>query len=310
VALAVSNVKRNGHKFFTKGYEMKKSLIALALFASFGAMAQDSSSTSGSQSGSSSNSGAAAIGNQNAAQSGAQSGSRADSGSVSGAIGNAVILNVPPQITLSGPNAGVQSLGADGIATNRVQSQVSGGTTNTLAGGTNSTNTNTDNIRYSGTIENRATGGYNNSSLDVINQNVHYSGTQKILSAPPISMSGPASGPCTGTSGGIGVSAPGFGVGLNGAKVDDGCTVRENTRILGQLYQSLDAANPAKAEAQAALIEGMTIIRNMNAKIGGDYAQPAPPPKTAQAPAPVQQTAAVGESSDPYIRARMAANSQ
>jgi hypothetical protein len=301
---------------------MKKSLIALALLASFGAsFAQDSSSTSqsGSNSGSSSNSGAAAIGNQNAASSGAQSGSRADSGSVSGAIGNAVILNVPPQITLNGPNAGVQSLGADGIATNRVQSQVSGGTTNTLAGGTNSTNTNTDNIRYSGTIENRATGGYanTNTSLETVNQNVHYSGSQVIRNVPSIAMSGPASGACTGASGGLGFAGPGFGVGLNGAKVDDGCTVRENTRILGQLYQSLAADNPAKTEAQAALIEGMSILRNMNAKIGGDYAPP-PKPVTAQATpaAPTvtmtleQAQVAAAESSDPYIRARMAAKSQ
>jgi hypothetical protein len=312
-ALAVSRVIRNGHKFsfFTKEYSiMKKTLIALTLLASFAAFAQDSSSTSGSNSNSGAAAGANAIGNQNASQSGSSSTSGAASGSVSGAIGNAITVNVPPAVTLSGPNAGVQSLGADGIATNRVQSVVSGGTTSTLAGGTNST----DNIKYSGTIDNKASGGYNNTSTSLSQDNVNYSGTQTIKNVPGIAMSGPASGPCTGNSGGVGIAGPGFGVGLNGAKVDDGCTVRENTRVLGQLYQSLDAANPAKAEAQAALIEGMMVIRNMNAKIGGDYAQPAPKQAAAQVvqPAPVASlppirtvAAAPSEPTDPYVRARM-----
>lgn len=129
------------------------------------------------------------------------------------------------------------------------------------------------------------------------NQNVHYSGTQTVKNVPGIAMSGPASGPCTGASGGVGVAGPGFGVGLNGAKVDDGCTVRENTRTLGQIYQALDSADPMKQSARDAMMSGMQILANMNAKIGGDYAPPQPAPKqaaaTQPAPAPVVAAPAV-----------------
>lgn len=253
---------------------MKKSLIALALMAAFAAHAQDTTVNSGSQSGSvsgansgstsavgatnSGNNTATAIGNQAGAQSGSQSNSGATSGSLSGALGNVV------NIDQRGPTS---------------QTITSTGSNSTnLSGGT----TNTDNVKYSGTIENRTSGG----TIDTVNQNVHYSGTQTIKNVPGIAMSGPASGPCTGASGGVGVAGPGFGVGLNGAKVDDGCTVRENTRILGQLYQSLDSNNPAKAQAQAALMKSMAIIEAMNDKIGADYVKPQPAPKTAEAPVP------------------------
>ena len=179
-----------------------------------------------------------------------------------------------------------------------------------------------ENVKYSGTVENKASGGYTNTD----NTNIHYSGTQTIKNVPGIAMSGPASGPCTGASGGLGVAGPGFGVGLNGAKVDDGCTVRENTRILGQLYQSLDSANPAKAQVQAALVKSMAIIEAMNDKIGADYLpKPVAEPKKAEAPVAAPKVAAAvaptpimmpatnvslvappkAEPTDPYIRARM-----
>lgn len=140
-------------------------------------------------------------------------------------------------------------------------------------------------------------------------QDVRYSGTQTIKNVPGIAMSGPASGPCTGASGGVGVSGPGFGVGLNGAKVDDGCTVRENTRVLGQLFQALDSADPLKAQAKASLLKSMAILDAMNDKIGAGYLPPpAPAPKVAEAPVAVPSGtvfAARGEPTDPYIRARM-----
>ncbi len=222
------------------------------------------------------------------AQSGAQSQSGAIAGSQSGALGN--IVNIDQR----GP----------------VEQTV------------NSNSTSTNSVKYSGTVENRASGGYTNTE----NTNVHYSGTQTVKNVPGIAMSGPASGPCTGASGGLGVAGPGFGVGVNGAKVDDGCTVRENTRILGQLYQSLDSANPAKAQAQAALMKSMAIIEAMNDKIGADYIPkpvaepkkaeaPAPAPKVADAPKPAAVVATStnttlvappkSEPTDPYIRARM-----
>ncbi len=138
------------------------------------------------------------------------------------------------------------------------------------------------------------------------NQNVHYSGTQTVKNVPGIAMSGPASGPCTGASGGLGVAGPGFGVGLNGAKVDDGCTVRENTRTLGQVYQALDSADPLKAQAREAMMRGMMIIDNMNAKIGGDYQPPAAPKAAEAAPAAAApKVANANEPTDPYVRARM-----
>jgi hypothetical protein len=48
-------------------------------------------------------------------------------------------------------------------------------------------------------------------------------------------VSGPASGPCNGFSGGIGISGMGFGVGANMSKVDEGCEDRETARMLGLL---------------------------------------------------------------------------
>ncbi len=281
---------------------MKKSLVMLLLIASGAAFAQTTSSDAGStaNSGSASTINSNAVGNTASSGSNSASNSGATSGSQSGALGNVVNID----------QRGPTSQTITGTSTN---------TNNTTVNGTS-----TENVKYSGTIEQRASGGYTNTTTENVNQNVHYSGTQTIKNVPGIAMSGPASGPCTGASGGLGIAGPGFGVGLNGAKVDDGCTVRENTRVLGQLFQSLDSANPAKAEAQAALLEGMAIIRNMNKQIGAGYA-PQPAPKTAEAapaaPAPtvkaevtpspvmmpVAQTVAANDATitDPYIRARM-----
>ncbi len=154
------------------------------------------------------------------------------------------------------------------------------------------------------------------------NQNVHYSGTQTVKNVPGIAMSGPASGPCTGMSGGVGVAGPGFGVGLNGSTVDKGCTVRENTRTAGQVYQALDSNDPMKAEAKQALMEGLAVIRQMNATIAADVAKDAPkvepvkkaeaapvapaaaPAKVASAtPAPAATPAYTGN--DPFVKARL-----
>ncbi len=132
---------------------------------------------------------------------------------------------------------------------------------------------------------------------------VVYSGDQKVRNVPGISMSGPASGPCTGVSGGLGIAGPGFGVGLNGSKVDDGCTVRENTRVLGQLFQALDSADAAKPQARAALLESMTILQEMNRAIGKDYVKPKPTPVATAPAAPTVAGSYTG--TDPYIKARL-----
>jgi hypothetical protein len=95
-------------------------------------------------------------------------------------------------------------------------------------------------------------------------QRVIYSGSQTVKSAPAIQMSGPASGPCTGASGGVGISGPGWGVGLNGSAVMDDCRMRENTRVLGMAMQSLDGqANPQEKGEVTVIF--MDAVRNLGA---------------------------------------------
>ena len=248
---------------------MKRTLIALSLLAAFAASAQDSTanSASGSNAGSTSTSGAAAIGNINASRSDSASQSGAQSGSLSGAVGNTVIFNPS--------SAGATATGAGGIPTTRVINQTDGtsriesvqsGTT-TANQNLNGTVTNNDNVKYSGTVENRTSGG----TYNVSNENVHYSGTQTIKNVPGIAMSGPASGPCTGASGGIGLAGPGWGVGLNGSSVMDDCRMRENTRVLGMGMQSLDgAANPQeKGEVTVMFMDAVRGLAAYNQQIVG-----------------------------------------
>ena len=238
---------------------MKKALLSICLLAAFGAHAQDSNSTSQSGSQAGSNSDATATGNINASQSNSASGSRADSGSTSGAVGNTVIFNPS--------SAGATAQGAGGIPTTRVINQQDGTTTQNsnmtattraeqiLSGGA----TNTDNVKYSGQIDNNTSGGTNNTSANFSQANIHYSGTQTINNVPGIAMSGPASGPCTGNSGGLGLAGPGWGVGLNGSAVMADCRLRENARVLGMGMQSLDgAANPQeKGELTVLFMDAM-----------------------------------------------------
>lgn len=89
----------------------------------------------------------------------------------------------------------------------------------------------------------------------------HASGTTTIKSAPGIAMSGPASGPCTGRSGGLGASWLGGGVGLNYAEVDRGCMLRENARMFAMILPVLDGDD--KGEARAML---MDTLRTMHAE--------------------------------------------
>lgn len=242
---------------------MNKTIAALVLLMSaLSASAQTSASNSGSLSGSDSTStsgaNSAAIGNLNASRSDSASNSGASSGSVSGAAGNVIVFNPG--------SAGATTQGAGGIPTTRVINQQDGATRaeQILSGGV----TNTDRVQYSGTVENRSSGGTTNTD----NVNYHYSGTQTIKSTPAIALSGPASAPCGGVSGSIGLAGPGFGLGGNFAKEDVACTARENTRVLGMAAQSLDgAANPQeKGEALAAMMEGVRIIRTLNEKIASD----------------------------------------
>jgi hypothetical protein len=207
------------------------SIIALALAAA-GAQAQDASASS--QAGS-------------ASQAGAQSGSVA--------AGNIIVFNPG--------SAGATATGAGGIPTTRVINQMDGTTRaeQVLSGGVNSTQTNTDNVNYSGVIDNRASGG----TYNVLETR----GTTTVKMAPAIAMSGPASGPCTGISGGVGMSGPGWGLGFNGSTVMDDCRLRENTRVLGMGMQSLDGVTSPqeKGEATVMFMDAMRSLAAYNKTI-------------------------------------------
>jgi hypothetical protein len=79
-----------------------------------------------------------------------------------------------------------------------------------------------------------------------------YEGAQKIKNTPDLGIGGPASGPCNGFSGGIGVTVPGFGIGANMSSVDEGCSHRETARIAAMLGR-MDIAN--------ALMENLPIVQ-------------------------------------------------
>ncbi len=238
---------------------MKKTLVAIAILAAMtGASAQTNiDSTSGSNSAAGANSGSSsavvggsatggqanvtATGNQATAgsQSGSQSGAVSDSRS--GALGNVVTIDQRGPVE--------QTINSNGTVT----SNVNGHTTEDV------------NIKNSGVVENRTSGGTTNFS----SENIHYSGSQTVKNVPSIAMSGPASGPCTGVSGGLGISGPGWGFGANGSTVMDDCRLRENTRVLGMGMQSLDgAANPQeKGEATVMFMDAMRALASYNATI-------------------------------------------
>lgn len=254
---------------------MQKSLIILALLTAFTTVqAQtnvDSTSGSASQSGAisgsssavgatnSGNNSATAIGNEAASRSQSGSNSGATSGSMSGAAGNIINLDqsVPSQqtinTTLSGTTTNNNNSTSNATVNGTSHTTVDGKTTQDL------------NVKNSGVVEQRASGGYTNTT----NENIHYSGTQTVKNVPSIAMSGPASGPCTGASGGIGLAGPGWGLGLNGSTVMDDCRLRENTRVLGMGMQSLDgAADPQeKGEAKVMFMDAMRALAAYNATI-------------------------------------------
>lgn len=178
------------------------------------------------------------------AQSQAQSASQAGASSGSMAAGNVITLNqnTPAQMSTT--------------SSNRAEQILSGGTTNT------------DNVRYSGVVENRASGGYSNT--ETLNQNI--SGTQTLKNVPSIAMSGPASGPCTGVSGGISAAGPGFGVGINGSAVMVDCRLRENARVLGMAMQSFDGvANPQeKGEVTVMFMDSLRALAGYTDKLVSD----------------------------------------
>jgi hypothetical protein len=169
------------------------------------------------------------------------------------------------QVLSGGTNSTNRNIN-EGTATQRLE----GGTTNTnrnINEGTSTQNLNqsgdtTQRVISSGGVENynEVGGGTNNTNFS--QENIHYSGTQTVKSAPAIAMSGPASGPCTGQSGGVAVSGLGWGVGANGSTVMDDCRLRENTRVIGMGMQSIDG-NTHPAEKGEAMVMFMDAMRGL-----------------------------------------------
>ena len=85
----------------------------------------------------------------------------------------------------------------------------------------------------------------------VSDNNVNYSGTQKIKNTPDVNLGGAASGACNGLSGGVGVGIPGLAVGANVSTVDKGCEARETARVAAMLGR-MDVAN--------AVLENMEVV--------------------------------------------------
>ena len=122
-------------------------------------------------------------------------------------------------------------------------------------------------IDQSGPAQQTLSGTYNSTSKD--DTHVNYSGTTTVKNVPGIAMSGPASGPCTGASGGVGLAGPGWGLGLNGAKVEPTCVVRENVRVIGMAMQSIDNnVNPQqKGEAMVMFMDSLRGLAAMNKQL-------------------------------------------
>ncbi len=168
----------------------------------------------------------------------------------------------------AGSSAGAQSGSVSGATGNAVyidnRAPTSTNANVSSSSSSTSTNTNTENVKYSGTTT----------------QNVNYSGSQTVRNVPGVVVSGPASGPCNGLSGGLGFSGPGFGVGGNFSKVDEDCTARETARVAA-LMGRMDIAN--------AVIENMPVVKAAMAAKNGPVAAPA---ARAEAPAPQAPTGA------------------
>lgn len=137
---------------------------------------------------------------------------------------------------------------------------------------------------------------------------IRYSGGYDIKSAPSVVLGGPASGPCNGASGGLGLSVMGGGGAFNFSKVDEGCEERETARMLHMIGKT--------AEADALLKSGDVWQRHLKrqqdqaAAKKAEAAPAATPVRAAAAPAPVQ-TAGIRQPttcvSDEFIARRMGA---
>ena len=121
----------------------------------------------------------------------------------------------------------------------------------------------------------------------VNDNNVRYSGSQTIKNTPDVGVGGPASGPCNGFSGGVGVSVPGFAIGANASTVDKGCEARETARIAAMLGR-MDIAN-AVLEHIGVVEEALKAKAERDAAKQAAMAAPAAPARVAPAAQQQQQ---------------------
>ena len=176
------------------------------------------------------------------------SGSQSGSASTSNAVGN---TNEATAQSGAQSASGARADSVSGAAGNVVNIDQSGPSSQTINANTTVSGSTTENVNV------------HNSGSTTTKSEVHYSGSQTVKNVPGIAMSGPASGPCTGVSGGLGLAGPGWGVGLNGAKVDPSCVLRENIRVTGMAMQSLDGAAYPKEKEEIRLMM-MDQLRGLN----------------------------------------------
>jgi hypothetical protein len=109
----------------------------------------------------------------------------------------------------------------------------------------------------------------------ITDSTVTYQGSYKLKNTPDVSVGGPASGPCNGFSGGVGVSMAGFAIGANTSTVDEACSARETARIAAMIGR-MDVAN--------AILDNLPIVvAAMKAKAAREAL--ALPAKSSEAPA-------------------------
>jgi hypothetical protein len=254
---------------------MKKSLLAVAIAIAFAstspALAQISSTAGGGAGGA----GGSAAGGT------AQGGTATNSNNTSG---------------VSNASGGIGQGGTGGVASGGTSSsQASGGYVGTVSTGGSTASLGDVSVNFnSGNAPLGKAGlgvGVDPTTGHIVTENsVAYSGAYKVKNTPDVSVGGPASGPCNGFSGGIGVSMAGIGIGANTSTVDEACSARETARVAAMIGR-MDVAN--------AVLENLPIVQAaMKAKATRD-ALALPPPKAevgtttapakwAPAPTPVQ----------------------
>ena len=141
--------------------------------------------------------------------------------------------------TSTGGTGGAGGSATGGAATGGVAN--GGSAANTNAQTAQAAQTNAQNINITNTNPPEST------------SNINYSGSYKLKNTPDVSLGGPASGPCNGFSGGLGVSTPGFAVGANTSTVDRGCEARETARVAAMLGR-MDIAN--------AVLENISLVQD------------------------------------------------